>query len=480
MEYENENFINIADINYNNINNIKISNREIKYRICPSSNKLEQTSQEYINQLSSNQKHKRKTINEKFENNGNIGNYDNCQEITSKRITNKSNISNLESTFSQTFRTFRYEPLTYCPSQDSILNNLSQTTRNQQSLNLLENSKNDNNRNTTYYNYNEGKEFYDEIFKTEKKEKTSEDIYESLSIYNYIEQMRKIYEMNQNNLRLKQYYLQKKLFRANEENEMKINNLKIEIDNIKSRNENDIKILISENKYNQRKELDKREKEINMISKSNFELEMANNDLIEKIDEVVNLKNQDKIKNREKIAYFQFEINNLIKNNYDLKKYYEKKIEYLIRLYNEEKNKLIGEYEFHIDKINLGFVKSKNDYINQSQQKDNKLRKILQNFNNEANILNNEIKDLNEELLKLKDNEKHLIQNNIELKKENEILKQNYEAIKRDMQYQVKKKQIIERSIGNTQRQIYKLKAENEKLNRLTYGNFKRNKSMGF
>ena len=38
---------------------------------------------------------------------------------------------------------------------------------------------------------------------------------------------------------------------------------------------------------------------------------------------------------------------------------------------------------------------------------------------------------------------------------------------------------MFEQNLANTQRQFYKIKAENEKLNRLTYGDFKRSKSKG-
>ena len=475
MDYENENSIKTTDINLNNINNnCKINNEEIKCQICPSSNKLESEPKEYIHQLPSNQSYleKKNDINEK------INSYKNYQEISSTRF-NKNNNSNLESTFSQTFRTFKYEPLSYCPSQDSLLNNLNETTRNKKALNLLDNYKN-NNKSLTYYNYNKGNKDYDEIFLAEKEAKKEENVHKNPSIYNYIEQMRKIYEAEQNNIRLKQYQLQKELFRTNEENERKINNLNIEIDNTKSKNENDIKNLMKENEYEKKKELDKREKEIIMLSNRNFELELANNDLIEKINKVTNVINKDKKNIKEKISCYQMEIENISKNNDDLKNYYEKKIAYLIRIFNEEKNKLIGAYEFDIDKTKLGFIKSKNDYINQAQQKDNKLRNIINNNNNEANKLNNEIAKLKEEILKLKADEKLLIQKNIEIKKDNEIIKQNYEAAKKDLQYQVKQKQKIEQNLANIQRQFYKIKVENENLNRLTYGNFKRSKSKGF
>ena len=155
----------------------------------------------------------------------------------------------------------------------------------------------------------------------------------------------------------------------------------------------------------------------------------------------------------------------------------KKKIEYLTRIFAEEKNKLIAAYESHIDKINLGHMNSKKEYINHAQNKDNKLRNIINNYSSDTNQLNNEINYLNEEIIRLKNEEQELIKRNIEIKRDNDILRENYENAKRDIQYQIKQKNTLEQNNASTQKQFYKLKAENDKLNRLTYGNFKKTKT---
>ena len=71
--------------------------------------------------------------------------------------------------------------------------------------------------------------------------------------------------------------------------------------------------------------LNKKDYEINVLSNRNFELEQANDDLVEKINQMSNKMNTDTINNRDKIAYYQLEINNISKNNSELKEYYEKK-----------------------------------------------------------------------------------------------------------------------------------------------------------
>ena len=479
---ENEKYKNSIDSNSKNFCNIcQINNGEIICQDCSPAHIFCQKCNESIHQLPSKQNHNQK-INIQNENIDFNGNNKNSQEISSQRFNNKNNNSNLESTFSQTFRTFKYEPLSYCTSQESIINNntinnnyINKTSRIKNPLNSsdyidIENRE----KNLTYYNYNTND--YNILFENNKKQNNT---YKNPVVNNYIEQMRRIYEAEQKNIRLQQYQLQKKLTRTNEENEREINYLNNEINNIKTQNENDIKNVIKENEFEQKNILEKKDKEINALSNRNFELETANNDLIEKINNISNIINNDKINNKEKILNYQNEINNISQNNNDLKNYYEKKVDYLERIFSEEKNKLIAAYEAHIDKINLGNMKSKKEYINQAQNKDNKLRNIINDYNSESDKLNIEINNLNEEILRLKNEEQELIKKNIEIKNNNDILKENYENAKRDIQYQIKQKHIFEQNLANTQRHFYKIKAENEKLNRLTYGTFERSKSRG-
>ena len=487
MEYTDDNEeINSNNINLTNCNRCNIQNGEMICQECPTNNIYYPNFNKYNHQISSRLNYNKKYPLLQENNNDNENNENNKinQDISSKRFNIKNNISNLESTFSQTFKTFRYEPLSYCPSQDSILNNnlnqISITDKSNKSLNLnlyKNNNLKNNEKGLTYYNYDkdDNNDDYNKIFKNENKKE--EKVKVSPVVNNYIEQIRKIYEKEQDNIRLEQYQLQKQLAQSKEENERKINYLNTTLNNIKSQNENDIQNLIKENEFELKKVLDKKDNEINYLSNRNFELEKANNDLVEKINQISTVINKNNINNKDKIEYYKLEINNISKNNNELKNYYEKKIEYLTRLFAEEKNKLIASYESHIDKINTGFIKSKNEYIKHTQNKDNILRNIINDFDTDTNKLNKEIYNLNEEIMKLKKEEHELIEKNIEIKKYNDIIKENYETAKKEIRYQIKQKEQIEQNYNPTQKQFYKLKAENDKLKRLIYGNFKRSKS---
>lgn len=494
---------NVLNTNNNNICDVcKIKKGEIVCKDCSPVTIFCHSCNESIHQLPSKQNHNQRFNINDNNNNENIDKNQFNQDICSNRFNNKNNISNLESTFSQTFRSNRYEPLSYCPSQDYIFNN-----NNNNNLNSTSSSRMYKTSNTfynkpnqdryekclTYYNYSKNKnnDEFNNIINDKKnddnsnnsninkdEEETNEGIIgKSPVTSNYIDKMRKIYETEQNNIRLQQYQLQKELNRTMDNNERRINYLNNTINDLKSRNENNIKNLIKENEYELKKVLDKKEQEINMLSYRNFELEKANNDLIEQLNNISGKINKDNSDNKEKISYYEIEIDNMSKCNNDLKNFYEKKLEYITRILSEEKNKLIAAYESQIDQINLEYNNAKKEYINQAQNKDNKLRNIINGYNSDTNILNKEINNLNEEIIKLKDDEKILSKKNNEIKRDNDMLRENYESAKKDLQYQIKQKELMEQSLASTQKEFYKLKEENEKLNRLTYGTFKRSKS---
>lgn len=473
----------ISSLNQNkkNICSIcKINDGEIVCQDCYPTNIFCEKCSESIHELPSKESHNRRYL---------INDNENSGKISTKRFNN--NNSNLETTFSQTYRTFKYEPLSYCSSSECIYNNnlnsnLNQTTRSNKSLNSLSNLTNKGIC-LTYYNYNKdiNNNDYNNIFgikkennivnKTETNERGKSPV-----VNNYIEQIRKMYEIEHDNIRLQQCQLQKKLSKTKEANERQINFLNSTINEMKSKNENDIKNLIEENEFELKGILEKKEKEINTLSNRNFELEMANNDLTEKINGISDTIIQDKTANKDKISYYQSEIDKLSKNNNDLKNYYEQKLDFLTRIFSGEKNRLMAAYESHIDEINLGYFKTKKEYMNKAQSKDNKLRTVIDNYSLDTNKLNKEIKYLNDEIVRLKNEEEVLIKKNDEMKRDNDILNENYQNAKKDLKFQIKQKEIVEKQFDTTQKEFYKLKAENEKLKRLTYGNFKRGKSKGF
>jgi len=375
-----------------------------------------------------------------------INENENSEDKSYQKFNNNNNPNpNLESTFSQTYKTFKYEPLN---------SSLSQTLKSINSLNsssILANKRNY----LSYNKYNKSKDnnYYNNIIDI-KKEVSIRG--KSPIVNNYIQQIRKIYESEHNYNRLKQCQLQNELLKTNDINERHINFLSSNINEIKAKNENDIINVTNKNENELKIILDKKEKEIRMLSYRNFELEAANDDLIEKINELSDKLEQDKNNIKNKISYYQSEINNQSKNNNDLKNYYEQKLNFLTRFYAEEKNKLMTAYESRLDGINLGYFKSKKDYINKAHNKDDKLRNIINDYSFDTNKLNIEIKNLNNEILRLKNEEKELIKKNDEMMKDNDILNEKYENAKNDLQYQIKQNEIVENQFNSTQKEFFK------------------------
>ena len=451
--YEDQN--SLSQSNNNIYSTYQINNKEIiSQDYYPTNiyfNKYNDSNHEFPSKQNYNQRY---SINED----------ENSGDISSKIFSN--NNPNLESTFSQTYRTFKYEPLN---------SSLNQTLKSNNSLNSFSNLINKGNC-PNFYKYKNtiNNDDYNNIFNI-KKEASIRG--KSPIVNNYIEQIRKVYENEHNNMRLQQCQLQNQLLKTNEFNERKINFLNSTINEMKSKNENDINNLTNRNEFELKIILDKKEKDINMLSDRNYELEIANNDLIEKINEISNKLEQDKKDSLNKISYYQSEIYNQTRNNNDLKNYYEEKLNFLTRFFAEEKNKLKVAYESRLDGINLGYSKSKKEYENKAQN--NKLKNLINDYSVETDKLKIEIKYLNDEILRLKNQEEELIKNNDEMKRDNDILNEDYENAKKDLQYQIKQTEFVEKKFNSTQNEFFKLKAENEKLNRLTYGIFKRSKSKG-
>jgi len=204
-----------------------------------------------------------------------INENENSEDISYLKFNNNNPNPNLESTFSQTYKTFKYEPLN---------SSLSQTLKSINSLNsssILANKRNY----LSYNKYNKSKDnnYYNNIIDI-KKEVSIRG--KSPIVNNYIEQIRKIYENEHNYNRLKQCQLQNELLKTNDTNERHINFLSSNINEIKAKNENDIINATNKNENELKILLDKKEKEISMLSYRNYELEAANDDLMEKINEL--------------------------------------------------------------------------------------------------------------------------------------------------------------------------------------------------
>ena len=73
-----------------------------------------------------------------------------------------------------------------------------------------------------------------------------------------------------------------------------------------------------------------------------------------------------------------------------------KKIEEINNIYQCEKEKIIGNYEMTISKLNDGFSDSKEKYLRVIQERENNFKQFEENVNKEKNELNSIIDKLKE------------------------------------------------------------------------------------
>lgn len=291
-----------------------------------------------------------------------------------------------------------------------------------------------------------------------------------IDINNYIERIRYKYEQDGNDIKKRHYLLKKELLNSKEKNDRSINILNEEINNTKIKNEIETKNILYNNEYELKNISEKKKKEINLINDRNIELEKANNDLIKKINII---KNRDKYEDKNKILYYQSEIKKFTDANEYLKQIYEKKIEYIEKNFLKEKNKLINSLELYLEKMDYELFNSKNKLKYKVEDKENKIKRLNYEYNKETNELNGEINYLNNEINKV-ENEINILEiKNKEIELENEKLKENNIMAKKDIKFQIQQKDLLKTSFSYTQNAFYRIKKENEKLNRLIYGNFK-------
>ena len=116
---------------------------------------------------------------------------------------------------------------------------------------------------------------------------------------------------------------------------------------------------------------------------------------------------------------------------------------------------------------------SKNKLKYKVEDKENKIKRLNYEYNKETNELNEEINYLNKEINKVENEINILETKNKEIELENEKLKENNIMAKKDIKFQIQQKDLLKTSFSYTQNAFYRIKKENEKLNRLIYGNFK-------
>ena len=294
---------------------------------------------------------------------------------------------------------------------------------------------------------------------------------------NYINEIRKIFEGEKEELINKNFLLQKSLNSTSDSLNQRIADLENQISEMNSKNAMEIKLLIENHEADLKRIVAEKDNQINYLYNQNFELEKANDELVHKVNEYADLVNQNKIIYGDKLTNYENTINSLHKDIDDIKNFYEKKISFFTSNFSSEKNKIINSYENTIEKLNIGYKDSKNKYISVINQRDIEIKELIMNHRNDTDKLNSTIAELKATIDSLRDDQEKLMKMNNEQKAEIDTLNESLERSKKEIKFHIREKSKIEKDSEVLQKDLSQLKVQNEKMHRLTHGKFRRQKS---
>ena len=297
-----------------------------------------------------------------------------------------------------------------------------------------------------------------------EKEKTDKKKEINPITNNYLEQMKRIYEQDRNIMINENNLLQQKIISNQNLNIHKINNLNNKLNEIKIKNENNISSMKDNNNYEIKQLVIDKDFEIKYLINNNKELEKINNELVIRLNENMEEYTKDQFNYNDILTELKYTLNNLKKENIDIKEYYEKKINFLIDNFNREKKNIINSYELNIEKVNNEYNVSKYKYIKYLNNRDRDIDNTVRYNEEEIGKLKEKVKKTREELNELKNRKDELIKINNDLIFENKNLNENSERLRKELKFETERKESEEKKSYETQSDFYKAKKYNKKL----------------
>ena len=292
----------------------------------------------------------------------------------------------------------------------------------------------------------------------------------------YINDIKQIYEGEKEELRTQHYLLEKNFSNTSNALTQRIESLEQSLNETNTKHAMEIKLLIDNHDDEIKRIVSEKDNQINYLYNQNFELQKANDELLTKLNQYADVINQNKLIYGDKLGSYQNEICTLNKDLEELKTFYEKKIAFFTANFSSEKNKIINSYENTIEKLNEGYNDSKNKYLTVINQRDNEIKELIVAHRNEVEGLNNTIEELKSNVNMLRDDQEKLMKMNVELKAEIGSQGESFDRAKKEIRFHIKEKNKIEREVEGLSKSYTELKVENDKMNRLTHGKFRKGK----
>ena len=293
----------------------------------------------------------------------------------------------------------------------------------------------------------------------------------------YINDIKNIYEGEKEELYNKNFILQKQLNDTQKKYESQILDLKNSLNEIKAKNEMEIKNIIENHEIELKRIVNEKDNQINYLYNHNFELEKANDELVTKVNQYSDLMNKNKFGFGDKMNNYENTIYSLQRDNDNMKDFYDKKINFFSQNFSTEKNQIIKSYEDTLEQLNNNYNDSKEKYNNIIKQRDDEIKDLIKQHRNETDKLIFTISELQKQLEEMRQDQENLMKINSQQKIEIDSLNENLEMAKKEIKFHIKEKRKIQENSDNFKKEFNKVKAENEKMRRLSYGKFQRSKT---
>ena len=284
---------------------------------------------------------------------------------------------------------------------------------------------------------------------------------------NYLEQIREIYDQDKKVAIDENSLIQQKIDLNERIYKQKIDTLQNKLNELEIKNENNLRLEKDNHNMELKQLILEKDNEINYYINNNKELEKINLELKIKLEKEMEEYTENQTKYNDILIGLKFNLNNLQKENIDIKEFYENKINFLIDSFNLEKKKLINSYELNIEQINNEYNLSKEKYINYLGKRNSDIEKVSTENNIEVDKLKGKIKDLEEKVNEIKKRKEELVKINNELKFENNSLKENCERVSKELKFEKERKEIEEKKANETQNNFYKAKKENKRITKI-------------
>lgn len=219
--------------------------------------------------------------------------------------------------------------------------------------------------------------------------------------------------------------------------------------------------------------LSEKDTQIAKLIEDNKRLIEANSNLQNKVKEYENILQTNNYNHSNELTQLNSHLNTLNKENSSMELFFKKKIEEINAVHENEKNNIIVSYEHTVDKLNQGYVESKEKYANIIKQREEYIKEIVNEHQKEKNDLNDIIAKLKECNSESKNDQEELIKMNEVLKLTLNNVNSELTEIKKELKRNEKEKKKMGSTINKLSNKNEELRVGNEKLHGIVYGKFK-------